>query len=150
MSIKPETVKPLRAPEIAMRAAELVGGDRDRQHGQKEDNFKRIAKLWQAYLEIRRDPRAPLEAVDVGHMMVLMKTARTQSGDVNPDDYVDAAGYAACAGEIATHNAAPTEAQAKVADPFREAEEERLMRKEALRRAAGYTINVPRNPNSDM
>jgi hypothetical protein len=70
----------MRAVEIAQKAANLVGGDRDRQHGQK-----------------------PLDAHDVGVMMVCMKLARTQSGAVNPDDYVDACGYAACAGEIATN-----------------------------------------------
>ncbi len=91
----------LKAREIAGMAAELVGGDRDRQHGQKRDNFERIATLWQAYLTIRRDAAEPLGPVDVGHMMVLMKLARTQSGAVNADDYIDAAGYAACAGEIA-------------------------------------------------
>lgn len=89
------------AAGIASRAAELVGGDRDRQHGQKSDNFMRIATMWGAYLGIRRDRDAPLNAVDVGHMMSLLKTARTQSGAFNPDDYVDGVGYLACAGEIA-------------------------------------------------
>lgn len=89
------------AAGIAARASELVGGDRDRQHGQKSDNFERIATMWNAYLAIRRDKGAPLGAVDVGHMMSLLKTARTQSGALNVDDYVDGAGYLACAGEIA-------------------------------------------------
>ncbi|MDF2809483.1 MAG: Che12p58 [Microvirga sp.] len=91
----------MRAHEIAAKAADLVGGDRDRQHGQKADNFKRIAAMWNAYLSIRRDPAEPLSAVDVGHMMAAMKLARTQSGALNLDDYVDAAGYMACAGEVA-------------------------------------------------
>jgi len=88
------------AADLARKAADLVGGDRDRQHGAKDDNFSRIASLWDAYLHTRRT-RGPLTAVDVGHMMVLMKVARTQSGALNMDDYVDMAGYAACAGEIA-------------------------------------------------
>lgn len=88
------------AANIATKAAELVGGDRDRQHGAKEDNFRRIADVWNAYLGIRRTD-GPLSAVDVGHMMALMKIARTQSGALNVDDYVDGAGYLACAGEIA-------------------------------------------------
>jgi hypothetical protein len=98
-------MKSLKAHEIAAIASDLVGGDRDRQHGQKRDNFMRIAAVWQAYLSIRRDPKAPLDPVDVGHMMVLMKIARTQSGAVNADDYIDAAGYAACSGEIAMQDA---------------------------------------------
>ena len=93
---------PVTAGSIARDAAELVSGDRDRQHGNKVDNWGRIAAIWNAYLfEIRRHPGYPLDAVDVGHMMVLMKIARTQSGAFNLDDYIDAAGYAACAGEIA-------------------------------------------------
>lgn len=90
-----------RAVEIATRAAELVGGDRDRQHGAKEDNFQRIATMWNAWLNVRKEPAAPLDAHDVGVMMTLMKTARTQSGSLNIDDYVDGAGYMACAGEVA-------------------------------------------------
>lgn len=89
------------AGEIALKAAELVSGDRDRQHGAKADNFGRIASVWNAYLKIRRDPGSDLSPVDVGHMMVLMKLARTQSGALNLDDYIDMCGYGACAGEIA-------------------------------------------------
>lgn len=91
----------MRATEIAGRASDLVGGDRDRQHGQKYDNFNRIATMWNAWLQTRRDPAEPLSAHDVGIMMTLMKAARTQSGALNIDDYVDGAGYMACAGEIA-------------------------------------------------
>lgn len=91
----------MRAHEIAARAAELVGGDRDRQHGAKVANFANIAALWNAYILIRRDPGLPLDATDVAHMMVLMKAARTQTGSLNIDDHVDMCGYAACAGEIA-------------------------------------------------
>lgn len=109
--------KALKAGEIAGTAANLVAGDRDRQHGQKRDNFARIAAVWDAYLNIRRDTMAPLRPVDVGHMMVLMKIARTQSGAVNADDYIDAAGYAACAGEIALQEAVDTSwVEAKIKD----------------------------------
>ena len=38
---------------------------------------------------------------DVANMMALLKIARTQAGQHNPDDYVDACGYSAIAGEIA-------------------------------------------------
>jgi len=91
----------LRATDIAGRASDLVGGDRDRQHGQKHDNFSRIATVWNAWLAVRKEPAAPLTAHDVGVLMTLMKLARTQSGARNLDDYIDACGYAACAGEVA-------------------------------------------------
>lgn len=89
------------APSIAFSAASLVAGQRQAQHGDKADNFSRIAALWQGWLDIRRDPSAPLDAHDIGIMMTLMKLARTQTGSHNIDDYIDACGYAACAGEIA-------------------------------------------------
>lgn len=91
----------MRATDIAAKAADLVGGDREQQHGKKVDNFGRIATVWNAWLAVRRDPSAPLDAHDVGILMVLMKAARTQSGSHNMDDYVDMAGYAACSGEVA-------------------------------------------------
>lgn len=96
----PQASQPATAAGLAEKAAGLVSGDRDRQHGEKAGNFERIAIMWDTYLKTRAS-RGPLRAVDVGHMMVLMKLARTQSGDLNLDDYVDMIGYAACAGEIA-------------------------------------------------
>jgi hypothetical protein len=90
-----------RAADIAAKASDLVGGDRDRQHGAKKDNFDRIATMWNAWLATRKDPAVPLDAHDVGMMMVAMKMARTQSGALNIDDYIDMAGYASCAGEVA-------------------------------------------------
>lgn len=92
----------MSAAECLNTAATLVSGDRDRQHGAKADNFGRIAIMWQAWLETRRDSSAPLTGHDVAVMMTAMKLARTQSGEHNPDDYVDACGYAACAGELAS------------------------------------------------
>ncbi|MCR4341662.1 MAG: DUF6378 domain-containing protein [Gemmatimonadaceae bacterium] len=43
----------------------------------------------------------PLTPLDVANMMEAMKIARRKSGSHNIDDYIDGAGYAACAGEIA-------------------------------------------------
>lgn len=92
----------MKASDVAARAAELVAGDRENTHGSKERNFWNITQLWNAYLAIRRDPGAPLTPLDHAHMMVLLKVARTQLGDLNLDDYIDMCGYAACAGEIAS------------------------------------------------
>lgn len=89
------------AADFASHAAGLVGGDREKTHGSKLKNFDNIAIMWNAYLTIRADPSAPLTAEDVGHMMGLMKKARTQHGSFNLDDYVDDVGYAACTAEIA-------------------------------------------------
>lgn len=94
----------MKAPEIARQAAELVGGDRAESYGPMADNFGRIAALWTCFLAIRKNPDSPLSPEDVGHMMALLKMARTQSGPYSADSYVDLCGYAACAGEIAAGN----------------------------------------------
>jgi hypothetical protein len=89
----------MKAVEIIAKAGELVGGDRAQTHGDKHRNFANIASLWNAYLQAKNG--AAIEASDVGHMMALLKIARTQSGAMNDDDAIDAIGYIACAGEIA-------------------------------------------------
>lgn len=89
------------AAEICRRAAALVGGDRAATHGDKLTNHANIARLWSAYLW-NIDHRFPgLSALDAANMMEALKIARRQAGGHNPDDYIDGAGYAACAGEIA-------------------------------------------------
>jgi hypothetical protein len=91
----------MKASEIATEAARLVNGDRNDTHGDKTTNHGNIASLWNAYLGIRREPAARLSAEDVAIMMALLKIARTQTGSLNLDDHIDAAGYVAIAGEIA-------------------------------------------------
>ncbi len=90
------------ADHLIKSAAELVSNDRANTHGDKRVNHQNIAAAWNFYLSIRRDPAAPLNEVDVAHMMVLLKLARTQTGSKNPDDHVDMVGYAAIAGELAS------------------------------------------------
>jgi hypothetical protein len=59
-----------------------------------ENNFALIANYWTVYKGVE------FSANDVGVMMALLKIARIQSGQRKDDNYVDAAGYLACAGEI--------------------------------------------------
>lgn len=91
----------MNAVDLIQKAGDLVGGDRAQTHGDKHRNFSNIAGLWNAYLEAKGG--LPINASDVGNMMALLKIARTQSGRINDDDAIDAIGYIACAGEIATH-----------------------------------------------
>lgn len=92
----------MNAKDTLLKAADLVGGDRARQHGDKLDNMTKIATLWNAWLLVRRNPASELTAFDVAQMMALMKKARTQSGSYNPDDLIDDAGYTGVAAEIAS------------------------------------------------
>jgi uncharacterized protein DUF6378 len=89
----------MNAVALTEKAGELVGGDRAKTHGDKHRNFSNIAALWNAYLAGNQDRE--ISASDVGMMMALLKIARTKSGEINPDDFVDSIGYIACAGEIA-------------------------------------------------
>lgn len=90
----------MKASDICRQAAELVSGDRARTHGDKRKNHQNIAALWTAYLSIRREPGAPLSASDAATMMALVKIARMETGDHNPDDAVDGAGYIGIRGEL--------------------------------------------------
>ncbi len=88
------------AGSILREAANIVEGSREQTHGPKERSFIAIAGAWNAYLAARRDPTAPITATDVCWMMNWMKTVRSVQGEFVRDHAVDAAGYAAIAGEV--------------------------------------------------
>ena len=80
--------------EFLTEAIKLIGGDRQRDYGDKVVNHNNIARLWSAYLDI------PIRAHDVEILMALLKIARTKLGAVSKDTYVDMSAYSAIAGEI--------------------------------------------------
>lgn len=86
--------------EMAMKAT----ADRGLNYGKPEDNFERIARLWNVHLintGIVRDPsEALLSAADVAMMCALLKVARLQHTPDHLDSWVDLAGYSACGAEI--------------------------------------------------
>jgi hypothetical protein len=82
------------AVRILARAAELVGGDRNRQHGDPHENFGLIARYWSVLFGIE------IPAWKVARAMELVKIARDQSGEPNDDNAVDGAGYSALAGTL--------------------------------------------------
>lgn len=83
--------------EVLDAAKKCVCGQRQQDYGNPEDNFQRIADLWNAYMGGKR-----FTPVDVAVMMALLKVARIKTGTGTDDCYIDLAGYAACASEIAT------------------------------------------------
>lgn len=93
--------------EILDEAMRIVSTDRANTYGQPEDNFARIAALWNVYLQDRRQGRdAPLEPHDIANLMILMKVARLMNTPVHKDSLIDIAGYAAAgyqAGMAGTH-----------------------------------------------
>lgn len=77
-------------------ALKCVTKDRQSTYGTPESNFGCIADLWSAYLG------RPITAQQVAVMMILLKISRTKSSPGYEDNYVDIAGYAACAAELST------------------------------------------------
>lgn len=88
---------PATRKTILDAAEKCVCKDRQDTHGRPEDSFCAIADLWTAYLGTGQE----IDPVDVANMMVLLKIARAKGNPKHQDNWVDMAGYAACAGEIA-------------------------------------------------
>jgi hypothetical protein len=78
-------------------AKQYVTKDREATHGDMENNFEAIAMLWEQYFNCEWS----FSPTDVAMMMALLKVARLKSNKYNPDNYIDACGYMACAGELA-------------------------------------------------
>ena len=84
--------------EFLEEAGRLVGGDRQKDYGDKVQNHKNIARLWSAYLDF------PVTTENVAIMMCLLKIARTKLGVTSKDTYIDMSAYSAIAGEIRFKN----------------------------------------------
>ena len=87
----------MKRTDILATASEYVSKDRAATHGDAEDNFRRVAALWNAYLGVD-----DITSIDVAVMLALLKVARIRSNPTHADNWIDMAGYAACGGEIAT------------------------------------------------
>ena len=80
--------------EVLNNTLQVLEERKSRNAGQGENSFTLISELWSAYLNHHIDPD------EVAMMMVLLKVARSKLQAYNPDNYVDAAGYSAIAGEL--------------------------------------------------
>lgn len=85
----------MKRADILEQARRCVCGGREQEYGTPENNFSLVAKLWEAYTGHK------FHAEDVAMMLSLLKVARIKAG-IKPDSFIDLAGYAACAGELAT------------------------------------------------
>lgn len=122
-----------KASDIAQQAAEAVGGDRERTHGDKSVNFETTAMLWNTYIDAKKYAKAKtqsgdnfasdLDQTDVAMLNILQKMSRVISGAYNPDDFVDIVGYGACAGEVAAKRYNETFAYQFAADKHAEQDE---------------------------
>lgn len=80
--------------ECLEESIKCVCTDREGTYGKPENNFKLIADLWSVY------KGETFTAEDVATMMILLKIARISAGKYKSDNYIDIAGYAACACEL--------------------------------------------------
>lgn len=93
----------MKRQDILSTAGDLIDGDRDRIYGSARDNFTVIAKLWEPIVKVSISP------AQVAMMMNQVKIARLLNTPDHPDSWVDAAGYIALGGEIATETASKGE-----------------------------------------
>tara|TARA_R100000951_G_scaffold94995_1_gene83947 strand:- start:735 stop:1004 length:270 start_codon:yes stop_codon:yes gene_type:complete len=83
----------MKRNEVLDDAKQKVTVERAQDHGNMQDNFNTIAVYWSEHLDCK------ITANDVGVMMTLLKAARIKSNPYHEDNYVDGAGYFACAAE---------------------------------------------------
>lgn len=89
------------AGEIIEIAGSYVGGPRNETHGSKGVCFGAMNAADDFITELNKAGTAP-PGVESALRMVLYKMARIYAGGKhNLDDYIDMAGYAGCAGELA-------------------------------------------------
>lgn len=83
-------------------AKSIITGEREKQYGHPEDNFKVIARFWEVYLSERcvGSGGITINPEDVAIMMTFLKIARIMSGNYKEDSFIDACGYLALAGEM--------------------------------------------------
>ena len=103
---------------LLREADQIVNGDRNAQYGDPNQDFKRTAALWNTYLagvlerkigylpeseqsHIRFFVEQLIDPHDVGWMMILLKSSRATVSPHKFDNYLDAAGYSACAWDCA-------------------------------------------------
>lgn len=92
-----------RKHDCLTAAHEAVCGDRQLNYGTPEDNFGRIATLWNAYMVCRQGGRAqPISPMDVSIFNIMIKVARIANIPGHKDSWIDIAGYAACGYDITT------------------------------------------------
>jgi hypothetical protein len=76
-------------------AAEAVCGERNQSYGSPVDDFRTQAEMFSSYLSRTNGNEVLVTASDIAALMILVKIAR-QAHCHKADNWIDAAGYAAC------------------------------------------------------
>ena len=83
------------AAETLRVAAEAVCGERNESYGSPVDDFRTQAEMFSSYLSRTNGTNVLVTASDIAALMIMVKIAR-QAHRAKPDNWIDAAGYAAC------------------------------------------------------
>ena len=83
---------------ILSTAATAVGGPRNADYGPPSEDFATQAAMFSAYLRRTNGREVAVVASDIAALMILVKLAR-QAHSPKEDNWIDAAGYAACGAE---------------------------------------------------
>lgn len=85
---------------ILIEALETISEERVDTYGKPENSFPNIARLWNAYIEVRFGTECViLDAKDTAIMMSLFKLVR-EASQGKRDNLVDAIGYLAIAADL--------------------------------------------------
>jgi hypothetical protein len=87
-----------RRRAILQQVESCVCRDRQNSYGDAEDNFTRIAALWN--IQFGHKLKEPLSSKDVALAMIHVKCARAITSPGHLDNAVDGAGYFVCLGGI--------------------------------------------------
>ena len=90
-------VSPERS-NILTEADTLINGDRARDYGRPQENFGRLAELWNA--QLGKKLAEPLTTQDVAYCLVQLKMSRLANTPGHRDSLIDVAGYIALSGEL--------------------------------------------------
>ena len=85
------------AVQLLRDAADIISGDRAKDHGDMVCLHNMIAEMWSSYLSSLQGDEVMIGPSDVASMMELLKICRRTTGTPRRDHFLDSAGYAAIA-----------------------------------------------------
>ena len=109
--------KERRAPTMLEQADAIISGDRQRDYGDKLQNFSQIAMLWQGTLATVLAPNAAITPELVAMCMIQVKLARLAKSPDHFDSLMDVAGYAGCMSILQDERAAGKKLLGATKDP---------------------------------
>ncbi|ALQ30098.1 hypothetical protein ATC04_05690 [Arthrobacter sp. YC-RL1] len=93
-----DTDEPNERARILAESEKLINGDRAKDYGDPNENFGRIADLWNA--QFAHKLNQPFTAQDVAYALIHLKMSRLANTPGHRDSLIDVCGYAALSGEL--------------------------------------------------